>query len=143
MSESDYVEMTPADLAYRWRERTVVESAQQATQQAMSLRDEDYEYASAEKALAWLLKLAWSDLALARSRAMNGMWSIECDGYVERIVGLTELAGPTRWERVAVGLIVDGTYEAIHAAAGYPTPLSEDDLRRAQRTLSGAWKRAR
>jgi hypothetical protein len=125
---SDYVELTAADLAYRWRERTVAESVGEAV--ASALQDE--EYATPESALRWLLQSAWYDLQQARESAINGKWSIACDGQVSRIVGLTQLVGPQSWEPVPVDLILDGVYERIHEAMGNPTPLSDDDRRRAQ-----------
>lgn len=124
----DYVELTAADLAYRWRERTVLESVDEA----VAVAGETEEYATAGQALHWLLTLAWSDLQSARHNALNGRWSINCDGQVTRIIGLTRLVGPLSWEHVDVNLILDGVYERIHDAIGVPTPLSDDDRRRAQ-----------
>ena len=125
---SDYVELSAADLAHRWRERTVTESAGEAV--ASALQDE--EYATPQSALRWLLVLAWSDLQEARRNAINGKWSIACDGHAARIVGITKLVGALSWEEVSVDLILDGVYERIHEAMGNPTPLSDDDRRRAQ-----------
>jgi hypothetical protein len=116
------------DLAHRWRERTVIESVGEAVAQTA----EDSEYATPDSALRWLLVLAWSDLEQARGEAANGRWSMACDGQVSRIVGLTRLVGPLPWQEVSVGLLLDGTYEQIHEAIGVPTPLSDDDRRRAQ-----------
>lgn len=90
------------------------------------------EYATRRSALRWLLELAWHDLQAARLQARNGRWSIACDNQVARIVGLTRLVGPLPWEKVDVGLILDGVYEQVHAAMGKPTPLSDGDRRRAQ-----------
>ncbi len=123
-----YVELTAADLAHRWRERTVLESVDEAVAQA----DATEEYATPESALRWLLELAWSDLEYARHQALNRRWSINCDGQVTRIIGLTRLVGPLPWEHVSVDLILDGVYERIHDAIGTPTPLSDDDRRRAR-----------
>lgn len=132
MNESeDYVELTAADLAHRWRERTVLESADEAVAGAV----EDDEYATPDSALRWLLDLAWSDLQSARREALNGRWSMNCDGQVARIVGLTRLVGPLGWEHVPVDLILDGVYERIHEAIGTPTPLSDEDRRRAQAVM--------
>jgi hypothetical protein len=126
--DGDYVELTAADLAHRWRERTVLESVDEAVAQAGAAE----EYATPESALRWLLQLAWDDLQSARREALNGRWSINCDGQVTRIIGLTRLVGPTPWEQVSVDLILDGVYERIHEAIGTPTPLSEEDRRRAR-----------
>lgn len=124
----DYVELTAADLAWRWRERTVLESVDEAVDEGR----EDEEYATADSALRWLLQLAWSDLQDARLNAINGRWSMACSGQVARIVGLTRLVGPLSWEHVSVDLILDGVYERIHEAIRTPTPLSDDDRRRAR-----------
>jgi hypothetical protein len=129
----DYVELTAADLAHRWRERTVLESVDEAL--AMAGTDTAEEYATAESALRWLLELAWADLQSARRRALNGRWSMECDAQVSRIVGLTKLIGPTPWQNIQVDLILDGIYERIHETTGTPTPLSSDDRRRAREVL--------
>lgn len=122
----DYVELTAADLAFRWRERTLLESVDEAVAEAGSAE----EYATSDSALRWLLQLAWGDLAEARRNALNGRWSINCDGHVCRIVGLTRLVGPLSWECVNIDLILDGVYERVHGAMGMPQPLSADDRRR-------------
>lgn len=127
----DYVELTAADLAQRWRERTVAEYVDEA----IAYAGEAEEYATPDSALRWLLVLAWSDLEEARRTALSGKWSMRCDSQVHRIVGLTRLVGPLRWEEVQVDLLLDGTYERIHEAVGTPTPLSDDDLRRARVVL--------
>lgn len=124
----EYRELTAADLAHRWRERTVTESVDEAVAGCV----DDEEYATPETAVRWLLKLAWSDLEEARRNAINGRWSMACDGQVARIVGLTKLVGPIGWETVPVPLILDGVYERIHELIGTPTPLTDDDRRRAQ-----------
>jgi hypothetical protein len=125
---SEYVELTAADLEYRWRERTTLESVDEAVAQTNGTE----EYATPDAALRWLLKLSWDGLEEARRNAINGRWSIACDGMVARIVGLSRLVGPLRWEEVSVGLILDGVYERIHEAMGMPTPLSDDDRTRAR-----------
>jgi len=123
-----YVELTTADLAHRWRERTLIEHVDESVAQTK----EDDEYATPDSALRWLLQLAWGDLASARNTAIDGKWSMACDGQVARIVGLTRLVGPLPWEHVSVELILDGVYERIHEAMGTPTPLSDEDRARAQ-----------
>src|SRR5687768_6685865 len=123
---SGYRELTAADLAHRWRERTVTESVAESVAEC---RPDAKEYATPEAALRWLLVLAWSDLEEARRNAINGRWSMACDGQVARIVGLTRLVGPTGWEHIPVPLIIDGVYERIHELIGSPTPLSDDDRR--------------
>jgi hypothetical protein len=129
----DYVELTAADLAHRWRERAVLESVDEAVAHAGSTE----EYATPDSALRWLLQLAWGDLQSARREAIDGRWSVRCDGQVCRIIGLTRLIGPLSWEHVSVDLTLDGVYERIHEAIGVPTPLSDDDLRRATSSLTG------
>ena len=136
MSDAGYHELTPTELAHRWREKTVLESLEHDLGEAESPE----EYATPESALRWLLDCAWHDLEDARRRAINGKWSIECGGQVARIVGLTGLVGPTSWEVVPVDLILDGIYERIHAAIGTPTPLSDEDRQRAQQTRDRNWR---
>lgn len=128
MTERPSDELTEADLAHRWRERTLRESVDEA----IVFAGEAEEYATADSALRWLLQLAWGDLQSARSSALNGRWSIECEYLVCRIVGLTKLVGPTGWGDVPVNLILDGVYEQVHEAVGIPVLLSESDRRRAR-----------
>lgn len=94
------------------------------------------EYATPESALRWLLECSWADLLECQRRAVNGVWSIECDTQVQHIVGLTRLVGPTPWENVQADLVVSGVYEHLNRAAGHPTPLSGDDLRRAREVIA-------
>ena len=124
----EYRELTAAELMHRWRERTLRESVDEA----LSLIERSEEYATADSALRWLLQLAWHDLQSARRNALNGRWSIECEDQVGRIVGITRLVGPVDWGVVPVDLLLDGVYEQIHEAIGVPTPLSDDDRRRAR-----------
>lgn len=124
----DYVKLTAEDLAYRWRERTLLEYVDEAIGQAGSTE----EYATPRMALRRTLELAWSDLQSARREALNGCWSMLCDSQVYRIIGLTRLVGPCPWENVDVDLILDGIYERIHEAIGTPMPLSDEDRRRVQ-----------
>lgn len=131
MTTEDYRELTATDLAHRWREKTVLESVDEA----IAVAGEAEEYATPDSALRWLLRLAWSDLQAARLRALNGRWSIECESGVGRIVGLTRLAGPVPWQEIQVDLILDGIYERIHEAIGTPTPLSDEDRQRAREVL--------
>ncbi len=128
--QGEWVELTAADLAERWQERSPVESATATASQPPGV-----EYETPDAALTWLRSLAWGELQEARRQALNGRWSMNCDSLVDRIVGLTSLVGPEPWESVQVDLILDGLYEAIHEAGGYPTPLSDDDRRRAQEVL--------
>lgn len=127
---SEYRELTAADLAKRWREKTSAESVDAAIAEF----DSD-EYATPESALRWLLVLAWSELQDARRTALNGRWSMKCDYAVHRIMGLTSLVGPLGWERVQVDLILDGLYERIHEQIGHPTPLTDADRARAREVL--------
>lgn len=125
----EYVELTPADLAERWRERDPLEDIDAAARQVHE------EYATPDSALRWLLSLAWGQLLEAKRGAINGRWSIQCENVVDRIAGLTRLVGPQEWESVPVDLILNGWYERVNAAAGHPTPLTDDDRRRAQEVL--------
>jgi hypothetical protein len=121
-------ELSASELAHRWRKRTTLESVDEAVTQA----GQTEEYATPDAALRWLLELAWTDLAEARRHSADGTWSIQCDGIVGRIIGLTRLIGPLSWEHVSVDLTLDGVYERIHEAIGMPTPLAPADRQRAQ-----------
>lgn len=125
---AEFVELSEADLAHRWRERTLSESVQEA----ITAAGDAEEYETADVALRWMLQMAWGDLQSARRSALNGRWSIECEDQVGRIVGLTKLVGPTSWGDIPVDLILDGVYEQVHEAIGTPTALSDDDRRRAR-----------
>lgn len=129
--QAGYVELTAADLAYRWREKTLSEHVNEAV--AETRQDDEYE--TPDSALRWLLELAWGDLQRARERAADGRWSMECDGQVGRIVGLTRLVGPLSWENVSVDLILGGVYEQIHEGIGLATPLSDEDRAEAREVL--------
>jgi hypothetical protein len=122
-----YKDFAPVALAHRWRDRTVLESVDEA----IAADPEPGEYATPDSALRWLLVLAWSDLQSALD-AMNGRWSMACDDQICRIAGLTRLVGPLPWKEVSVDLILNGVYERVHEAIGIPTPLSDDDRRQAQ-----------
>lgn len=122
----DFVELTAADLAHRWRERTLPEHVDEAVAYAGATE----EYGTPDSALRHLLELAWNDLYSVRRRALNGRWSMDCDSQVCRIIGLTRLVGPLSWEHIQVDLLLDGVYERIHEAIGMPTPLQDDDWRR-------------
>lgn len=127
----DYVELTAADLAHRWRERSLAEYVDEAVR--LPLDEEDW--ATPEAALRSLLRRTWGDLQAARGRANRGVWSMECDWLVQRIIGMTRLVGPVPWEEIQVDLLLDGIYERVHEAAGTPTPLTEDDRARAREVL--------
>ncbi len=130
MTTDEYRELTAADLAERWRPKTALESLTAAAAEPVG-----EEYATQEEALQWLRKLAWSDLQYQRDQALNGVWSIACEGAVSRIRGLTSLVGPEPWESVPVGLILDGLYERLHETIGHPTPLTDEDRARAKAVM--------
>ena len=60
----------------------------------------------------------WDDLQEARSSALNGEWSMQCDQLVWRIEALTKLLGPTPWDAIPMPLLEDGIYQRIHADMG-------------------------
>jgi hypothetical protein len=59
----------------------------------------------------------WSDLASARSHAINGVWSMQCNWITERIIVLTRHVGLTPKDQVPTTLSADGTYDGIVQAA--------------------------
>ena len=83
----------------------------------------------------------WNDLAEARDRAINHVWSMECDGLVDRIITLCRLVDPTKWGDIPVTLLIDGTWQAImrdfgfhveHPPPGLVEEMREDRRRRAE-----------
>lgn len=64
------------------------------------------------------LKYLWSDLDNAIRYAINGKWSIQCDGLEDRIKTLTQLVGPTPWESVPITMLENGVYQRIHDELG-------------------------
>jgi hypothetical protein len=74
------------------------------------------------------LENLWYDLSTARRNALNGVWSMACEGAVRRIVRLTRLTGkPTDWGNIQMELIMNRWYETLNEAAGYPTPLTDEE----------------
>lgn len=122
----EYVRLTAADLAERWRPRDPLEQVGEAAAQV------NEEYATQESALLHLLYCSWHDLLDAQRRAINGRYSIDCESIVGRIAGLTRLMGPISWESVPVALLLNGWYERINEACGHPTPLSAEARATAQ-----------
>lgn len=61
------------------------------------------------------LDALWYDLHQAQRDAMNGQWSINCDGLAERIRIFTALVGPTPWEQIQLPLLENGVYQRLHA----------------------------
>lgn len=64
------------------------------------------------------LDCLWHDLDKAIRRAIDGRWSIECDGLQGRIERLTKLVGPTPWEAIQIPLLESGVYQRIHEGIG-------------------------
>ena len=61
----------------------------------------------------------WYELHLARRDAIRGGWSAGCENTVRRILTLTWCLGRgTPWKAVPTQLLVDGVWQAMHAAAG-------------------------
>ena len=72
------------------------------------------------RVLAVELEALWGDLDRAKQRAYNGDWSIECDSLSWRIEQITRLVGPCPWGAIQMPLLLDGTYERLHAEWGIP-----------------------
>jgi hypothetical protein len=60
----------------------------------------------------------WADLGDAYSAALNGMWSMQCDGLVTRIVRLTRLGHVTPGGGTTFALLLNGIYAGILTTAG-------------------------
>lgn len=129
-SVSGYEELTAADLAHRWRERTPLEYIDEVASLSA-----DEEYKDKKSALQWLLYLSWHALKDAQRTALNGSWSIQCESEVRKIVNLTRLVGPISWDRVPCEFVVNGIYERIHTAMGVSTPVSDSDRADAQAVI--------
>lgn len=75
--------------------------------------------ASVAAALEAELVSLWSDLAEAHRMAADHVWSVQCEGLVERIVRLTRALGTaTPWAAVPTVLSLNGVYQAVHSGAG-------------------------
>jgi hypothetical protein len=64
----------------------------------------------------------WGDLLLAVDRAINGVWSIECDGIAARIRRAARLVGPTPWREVNWDLYTSGLYRAVLVGIDFEAP---------------------
>lgn len=64
------------------------------------------------------LEYLWNDLDQAMRYAINGQWSIQCDGLADRIKTLTQLVGPTPWEKVPLPMLERGVYQRLHDDLG-------------------------
>lgn len=102
------------------------------------LVDPDEEYPTTlEEVARQELVMLWSDLSMGRRNAVNGVWSMYCDGIAYRIVSLTRILGAVTWEEMDSELVSSGLYERIHAEAGLEHPpvdwdaLREFEARRA------------
>lgn len=73
----------------------------------------------------------WHDLMRDIREAINGQWSMACDGTVHRIKRLTPLVGPTPWDTVPIPLLESGLYQRIHAELGIDAPV---DMERVAKT---------
>ena len=82
---------------------------------AMALEDAPADLAAAARDE---LQYLWNSLNDARRSAINGVWSMDCDLLVVRIVTLSRLAGATHWGHIQVNLLLDGTYQGILERAG-------------------------
>jgi hypothetical protein len=60
----------------------------------------------------------WADPGGAYRSALNGMWSMQCDGLVTRIVRLTRLGHVTPAGATSFALVLNGVYAGILATAG-------------------------
>jgi hypothetical protein len=76
------------------------------------------------------LACLWGDLETARQSAINGTWSIRCDGLTERIKDLTKVIGPTPWDEIQINLLELGIYQRIHAELGIDVPQVQPDMRK-------------
>ena len=69
----------------------------------------------------------WSDLGNARRDALNGSWSVRCDGIVARIVTLSRMVGAAPWGHVDVDTILSGLYVRVHVEHGLHHPAVDWD----------------
>lgn len=86
-----------------------------------------------EQTAAEELESLWHDLLRARDYAYNGVWSMDCESRVTRIMKLTLASGkPTPWGSVPTPLVLNGWYELIHDLIGFDVQLSVRDRHLAQ-----------
>lgn len=94
-----------------------------------AVADADSTPVAAMTALRGELASLWSDLSIAYRMASNYHWSIGCDDLVARIVHISRVTGPLRWDGpVPLHLTANGVYQGIMAAAGLTVP--EPDMGR-------------
>lgn len=102
--------------------RTPIEEIQDAVSEYLAEQPEE-----AGHELEQELMNLWYDLDTSRENAINGIWSMDCESKVRRIVRLTRLStNPSDYGDVPMSLIVNGWYEALNEAAGFPTPLTDE-----------------
>jgi hypothetical protein len=70
----------------------------------------------------------WGDLLLAVDRAINGVWSIECDGIAARIRRAARLVGPTPWREVDWGVYASGLYRAVLDGIDFEAPTEAEAI---------------
>lgn len=81
--------------------------------------EEADQHADVESALERELVHLWYDLFWARRMAHRDGWSMACEGIVGRIASLSRVMGRgTPWGAVPISLIVEGVWQAVHAAIG-------------------------
>lgn len=83
-----------------------------------NLGERGEEYADLQTVARWELVCLWSDLEKERRCAINGVWSMACDGLASRIVGLSHLVGVTEWGDIDLDLLETGVYQQVLDAAG-------------------------
>lgn len=88
------------------------------------------------EALRGELASLWYSLHAARLHAMNGSWSMECEGLTHRIVNLSRLVGATPWGKIPIPMLADETYQGILTAAEIEfEPVDMDEVRKLKAEL--------
>ncbi|MCV7174773.1 hypothetical protein [Mycolicibacterium sphagni] len=64
----------------------------------------------------------WSDLDTAQRNAINGDWSIQCDGIGQRIKEASELVGPVDYADIGMTHLITGWFAAMNRRIGIVDP---------------------
>lgn len=71
------------------------------------------------KMLKYEQQMLWNDLFWALRHAANGVWSVDAENKVRRIILIAIEVGITPWEHVQIPLLASGVYNTIRMKLGF------------------------